>query len=77
VGADREERDVAEVEETGEADDHVEPERGHRVGRREDRVVEDGAARVDDEREGDGDARGRHAGCPPRGAHSSAVRRRW
>ena len=40
VGADREERDVAEVEQAREPDDDVEPERHHDVREREDPEVE-------------------------------------
>ena len=53
VGAERVERDVAEVEQAGEADDDVEPQRHHRVGERGDRRVQEPAALGEQEREHD------------------------
>ena len=53
VGADREEGDVAEVEQAGEADDDVEPERHHDVGEGEHRIVDERAAGLEEERQRD------------------------
>ena len=74
VGADREERHVAEVEQAGEAHDDVEPERHHDVGGGQDHVVEDVAARAEEQRRDRGEREhGRHA--RRRGAHAGALRR--
>ena len=51
VRPEREERDVPEVEQTGEADHHVEPEREHDVREREDLGVDESARLREEERE--------------------------
>ena len=56
VRADREERHVAEVEQPGEADDDVQPERHDHVGRRQDHVVQRDAARAEEQRQDRGGA---------------------
>ncbi len=53
VGADREEGDVAQVEQAREADDDVEPERHHDVRQGEHRVVDERAAGLEEERQRD------------------------
>jgi hypothetical protein len=50
VRADREEGHVPEVEQAGEADDDVEPERHHHVGGGQHHVVDDDAARAEEQR---------------------------
>ena len=76
VGADREERHVAEVEQPGEPDDHVESERHHHVGGGEHEVVEDVPARAEGEREqhGAGEQRRRQQAARP--ARGDRPRRR-
>ena len=59
VGADREERDVAEVEQAGEADHDVQAERHHDVDQRGRRVLDERAAGVVEERQQDRDRRSR------------------
>ena len=78
VRADREEGDVAEVEQAGEADDDVEPERHHHVGGGQDHVVEDVAARAEEQRRDRGEREHRHdAARPVRGRRSDSIRDPW
>jgi hypothetical protein len=56
VRPDREERDVAEVEQAGEADDDVQAQRHAHVGQGEDHVVHDVAALAEEERQDHRDA---------------------
>ena len=65
VRADRVERDVAEVEQAGEADHDVQPERHHHVHERDGRVVDEAAAGVVEERQQhrDDDRRRRRGSC--------------
>jgi hypothetical protein len=51
VRTDREERHVAQVEQPGEAHDHVQAQRHHHVGRRKDHVLERRAELAEEERE--------------------------
>ena len=53
IGADRVEGDIAEVEQPGRADDDVQAPAEHDVGEHDDRLVEDVAALLRDERLGD------------------------
>ena len=72
VRADREERHVAEVEQAGEADDDVEPERHDHVRGGEHHVVEDVAAGAEAERRDPRRARARRrgwSGVPERRSH--------
>ena len=50
IGADRVERDVAEIEQAGEADDDVQAEAEHRVGDDQDGEIEQIAVGVEDDR---------------------------
>ena len=66
VRADREEGHVAEVEQAGEADDDVEPERHHHVSGGEHHVVEHVAALVEEQRRDRGECE--QARAPARGS---------
>ena len=68
VGAEAEERDVAEVEEPGEADDDVQPEREQRVDQDEEAVVEE-VPLADEGEERDEDRRRQQRELPGRRQH--------
>ena len=57
VGADRVERHVAEVEQAGEADHDVEPERHDHVGQHEREVLDPRVAGVEEQRQDQGEER--------------------
>ena len=60
VGADGEERHVAEVEQSREADDDVEPQRHHDVGERGHGVVHERTGLAEEEGQDDREAKERH-----------------
>ena len=55
IGADRVERDIAEVEQAGEADHHVQSPAQHHIGQHEDAEIEDVALIVEDHRHQEGE----------------------
>ena len=67
IGADRVERDVAEIEQPGEADHDVEAEAEHRVGDDQDAEIEQIAVAVEDDRNDEREDQERGRGVAARG----------